>query len=103
YAEPDSLDGVPATTNAVLAEIPRPHFWRTESFESLMGLRCNVTVRVVLNSTGTISAIEKVPGDEDSCPYLRDVFDAANGIKFKPATRDGVPIAQQISILYRLN
>ncbi len=102
YAEPDSLDGAPATTNAVLSEIPRPHFWRTESFESLMRLKCNVTVRIVLNSNGTTSAIERVPG-EDSCPYLSDVVDAANGIKFKPATLDGVPIAQKISILYRLN
>jgi hypothetical protein len=100
YVSPEAIDALPVTSDAVLSDIPRPRFWAKEQARR-SSLDCNAIVRVDLASSGTVSRVTKVPGYADSCPYIDDIAQAASEISFRPALRDGVPVTQRMSILYR--
>jgi Gram-negative bacterial TonB protein C-terminal len=102
YVSREAIDGKPVTSDAVLFDIPRPRFWGDERARSRQ-LDCNAIVRVELGSSGRVSDVEKVHGHADKCPRLSDVLEAASNISFRPATRNGVPVTQRVSIMYRLN
>ena len=102
YISPDSLDGLPVTSDARLIEVPRPAFWREEQNEwKVRG--CNAIVRADLDSSGTVSNVSSVSGVADECAYMSDILDAARNLKFQPALRNDLPVSQRISILYRLH
>ena len=102
YVPPEAIDGQPVTSDAEILIIPRPSFWHDERRPS-QELDCNVIVRVELGSSGRVSNVESVSGYADKCPRLSDVLAAASHISFRPATRDGIPVTQRMSIMYRLN
>lgn len=102
YVSPDNIDGEPVTSDAVISHIPRPRFWNDEQ-RRRRATDCNAIVRVNLDSSGSIPAVERVSGYADSCAHLDDILDAARDISFQPARRDGIPVSQRISIMYRLN
>jgi hypothetical protein len=101
YVSPEAIDGVPVTSDAVVFDIPRPRFWRQQNNASRLG-ECNVIARVELDASGTVSTAESVPGYAERCPFRAEVLDAAKQISFRPAFRNGVPVTQKISIMYRL-
>ncbi|HEY8226350.1 MAG TPA: hypothetical protein VIG25_13805 [Pyrinomonadaceae bacterium] len=102
YISPDTIDDQPVTQDAKIISIPRPRFWRDE--EGHWGSSsCNAMVRVNLDSSGTVSKVETVPGYSDACLYTEDILDAAKQIQFQPALRNDEPISQRISIFYRLH
>jgi hypothetical protein len=101
YVSPDNIDGEPVTSDALISNIPRPRFWDDE--QRRRAIDCNAIVRVNLDSSGSIPGVEKVSGYADACPHIGDILDAARDISFRPAMRDGIPVSQRISILYRLN
>ena len=101
YVSPDTLDGLPVTSDAELIDVPRPAFWRDEETE--WKAHCgNTMARVELDRSGVVSNVDTVPVHGEACAYIGDVVDAARKIKFTPALRDGTPVSQRISILYTL-
>jgi hypothetical protein len=101
YGLPEAIDGQPVTSDAVLFNIPRPRFWDDQQARGRM-LDCNAIVRVDLDSSGSITKVMKAGGFADACPNLADIFEAASQVTFRPALRNGVPVSQRISIMYRL-
>jgi hypothetical protein len=59
-------------------------------------------LRVDLQASGTVAIAEKVERYTDSCQYIDDILDAARNITFQPALRDGIPVTEQVTILYTL-
>ncbi|HEX6732858.1 MAG TPA: hypothetical protein VF074_22755 [Pyrinomonadaceae bacterium] len=101
YVSPDNIDGNLVTSDAVLSHIPHPWLLRHEQ-NSRLALECKAIVRVNLDSSGTVSTVQKIPGYADGCPYLGDILDAARNISFQPAMRDGIRVSQRLSVMYRL-
>lgn len=101
YVSPEAIDGVPVTSEAVVLDIPRPRFWRPQDNDGGTG-ECNVIARVELDASGTVSTAKSVPGYGEQCAFRAEVLDAAKQISFRPALRNGVPVTQKISIMYRL-
>jgi len=101
YVSPEAIDGQPVTSDAVLFNIPRPRFWGDEQARGRM-LDCNAIMRVDLDSSGSVTKVMKAGGYADACPNLGDIFEAAGQVTFLPALRNGVPVSQRISIMYRL-
>jgi hypothetical protein len=101
YGSPEAIDGRPVTSDAVLFNIPRPRFWGDEQIRGRM-LDCNAVMRVDLDSSGSVTKVMKAGGYADACPNLSDIFEAASQVTFLPAQRNGVPVSQRISIMYRL-
>jgi hypothetical protein len=101
YGSPEAIDGQPVTSDAVLFNIPRPRFWGDEQARGRM-LDCNAIMRVDLDSSGSVTKVMKAGGYADACPNLMDIFEAAGQVTFLPAQRNGVPVSQRISIMYRL-
>jgi hypothetical protein len=100
YVSPETIDGQPATSDAVLFNIPRPRFWFDER-HGKQRLDCNVILRVDLDSSGNVSKVERVNGYE--CPHVGDLIEAASQISFRPGMRNGVPVTQRLSLIYRLD
>ena len=98
YVSPEAIDGQPVTSDAVLFNIPRPRFWFDEK-HGKQTLDCNAILRVDLGSSGDVSKVERLNGYE--CPHIGDIIQAASQISFRPAMRNGVPVTQRISLLYR--
>jgi hypothetical protein len=101
YGAPKAIDGQPVTSDAVLTNIPRPRFWANERHASRVP-GCNAMLRVDLQASGTVAIAEKVERYTDSCQYIDDILDAARNITFQPALRDGIPVTEQVTILYTL-
>jgi hypothetical protein len=102
YVLPKAIDGQPVTSDAVLFDIPRPGFWFDEP-HGTQKLDCNAMIRVDLGSSGNVSKVEPVNGHAEACPHIDDILGAARQISFRPAMRNGVPITQRLSIIYRLD
>lgn len=100
YVSPEAIDGKHVTSNAVISYLPRPRYWGDKQVRGRT-LDCNAVVRVDLDSSGSVSRVTNVPGHADSCPYISDIVQAASEISFRPALRDGVPVSQRMSIMYR--
>lgn len=105
YVSPDAVDGLPVSSDAFLQHIPQPLFWSGEwaHNEGRFTFDCNALVRVDLDASGVVTDVERVPPLADNCNYTADVLDAARKITFYPALRDGIPVSQRISIMYRLH
>lgn len=100
YVSPEAIDGQHATSNAVISHLPRPRFWGDRQARERM-LDCKALVRVDLDASGSVSRVTNVPGHAEACPYIGDIVQAASQIRFRPALRDGVPVSQRMSIIYR--
>jgi hypothetical protein len=102
YVSPEAMDGNPVTSNAIVSYIPRPLFWSDERSND-PSLDCNALVRVDLDASGSVSNAGVVSGYGNKCPYLGDILDAAKQITFHPALRNGVPVSERMSLMYRLH
>ena len=102
YVSPEAMDGKPVTANAIISYVPRPLFWSDERSNDL-SLDCNALVRVDLDASGSVSNAGVVSGYGNKCPYLGDILDAAKQISFRPALRNGDPVSQRLSLMYRLH
>jgi hypothetical protein len=98
---PKALDGCPANQDAELLSVPEPRFWEEEKKRRTYGQECTVILRARLDLSGQVTTVEKGPDDYHSCVNLDDIVDAGKRITFRPAMRDGNPITQTLSILYR--
>lgn len=102
YASPDAIDGLPVTSDADIVEVPRPSLSRN-AYDEWRASGCDMIVRVDLDSSGRVSRVEKAHGSLDTCQYLPEIIAAAQKIRFNPASRNGRPISERLSILYRLH
>lgn len=98
---PRALDGCPVNQDAELLDVPAPHFWQEEDKYWTHGQECTIILRVKLDSSGKVTSVEKGPDEYRSCPEIDQIVEAATQIAFRPAIRNGSPIAQRVSILYR--
>lgn len=101
YVPPDAIDGAPVDSNAILINIPRPRFWREHHQRAGREVDCDAIVRVDLHASGRVSDAKLVQGHAERCSHTGDILDAAKQISFRSAFRDGVPVSQRMSIMYR--
>ena len=83
---------------AVLLSKPEPGFTEAARQNSTSGV---VTLRMALSSTGQVTNVSVIRGLPDG---LTDrAIEAAMGIKFTPALKDGRPVSQWVTVEYNFN
>ena len=103
YLAPDTVDSQAVDRDSVIKELPRPRFWRDEKDHWSRGRNCNVMVKATLDLSGKVSNVTRVNDRPVLCDKESDVIEAAQNIKFDPATRNGITVSQRQLFFYRLH
>jgi TonB family protein len=83
---------------AVLLSKPEPGFTEAARQNNTSGV---VTLRMALTSTGQVSNVSVIRGLPDG--LTERAMEAAMGVKFEPALKDGRPVSQWITLEYNFN
>lgn len=86
------------TRKAVIISKPEPGFTETARKNNITG---TVRLRMVLSANGQVSNISVVKGLPDG--LTEKAIAAARQIRFQPATKDGRPVSQYVTVEYNFN
>jgi TonB family protein len=94
-SEETAKPGCPGTCNVKILSKPRPSYTEEARQNNIQG---DVVLRLTFLASGRIGSISPVSG----LPYglTEQAIAAARGIKFTPATRDGIPYTKLMTVQY---
>ena len=106
YSTLGAVDGEPVTRDAVITNLPTPRSWTSNAPSGFTPLN-NLMLSVTLGASGRVTEVKSLsaggfsPDLDSNQGDVKEIMAAARAIEFQPAMRNGTPVSQQISILYR--
>ena len=98
-SQPEQMyKGSDVTLKAQVTKKPQPKYTKTARKHQVTG---TVVIRCVFTSTGEVTNMHVVSGLPDGLTDL--ALEAANKIRFIPATKDGHPVSMWMELQYNFN
>ncbi len=86
------------------SEVTRPAIIksRPEAVGDITGCpeKGEIRIRLVLHKSGKVTEVKLLRGLGKRCSFEKSALEAAKGVEFVPAIKDGVPVSQYLILMY---